>query len=61
MATQEENQALFGQSASTANPVSSLPPSAPENDEPPPYTEGPAGHGEFCLYGRSLSRLYLAA
>ena len=58
MATQEEYHALLGQSTPTANPVSSLASSAPEYDEPPPYTEEPAGPCEcHCLYCQSISML----
>ena len=58
MAIQEECHALLGQSTPTANPVSSLASSAPEYDEPPPYTEEPAGPCEcHCLYCKSISML----
>ena len=49
MATQEEKQALLGPSTPPVNPASSLPASAPEYEEPPPYTEGPAGPCKLCL------------
>ena len=49
MATQEEKQALLGPSTPPVNPASSLPASAPEYEEPPPYTEGPAEPCKLCL------------